>query len=142
MGETFANVVAGPVDPGSFRVWGEHDFSGAGYRSHQSRYNKYSIIDAGQNGRPIHRHRCRCLPGVRRTTRREYEDADRTKLTANQRNEPTVKKKKYYTVVAHEDLGELLKRVEAMLQLGWKCQGGIAQGANSYLQALTKGKVK
>ena len=47
-------------------------------------------------------------------------------------------KKRTYKVVAAETIEELTEMVNEMLSGGWKCQGGIAQGANEFLQAMRK----
>ena len=48
------------------------------------------------------------------------------------------KKQKHYIVVTAEDLGLLEEQVELFMKSGYRCQGGIAQGANFYLQAMVK----
>ena len=48
------------------------------------------------------------------------------------------KKQKHYIVVSEEDLRLLEGQIELLMKSGWKCQGGIAQGANFYLQAMVK----
>jgi len=48
------------------------------------------------------------------------------------------KKQKHYIAVTAEDLGLLEEQVELFMKSGYRCQGGIAQGANYYLQAMVK----
>ena len=47
-------------------------------------------------------------------------------------------RKKKYTVLTDEDIYKLILEVNVRIKEGWKCQGGIAQGANEYLQAMVK----
>ena len=49
-----------------------------------------------------------------------------------------MKKAKQYLVLSAEEIEALEVEVEKHLADGWKCQGGIAQGANEYLQAMVK----
>jgi hypothetical protein len=48
------------------------------------------------------------------------------------------KKSKEYQVTKGETLLALTALVKVLMDEGWKCQGGVAQGANYYLQAMVK----
>ena len=50
-----------------------------------------------------------------------------------------------YTVVAHENLAELIEIINGMLgnvNAGWVCEGGICSTVEEYCQAMTRRRIK
>jgi hypothetical protein len=43
-----------------------------------------------------------------------------------------------YDIIKHQNQTAFIKIIDMMLKEGWICQGGIAFGDNSYIQAMTK----